>query len=245
MECDDRIAPKGSVQDYGVPSCTNPGGSLATISDEGTLVCFPLHPRDALWRAGLHTLSEHREIRNWIRQHPLSEDGKVQQSLWCHFGRREESSNKSVRRSSMIAHPAMGLLSRGRTCELSPFFRPETGLTTKLQELGTAVCVDVAGDHGTPCTVGITVETDAGGYWSGHASVACSSKDLVHDDAEIIFQKPVLKELARLDDHMRQPMSTTWKDHTINDIIRLSVRLSYSIPQEKPPVERRVRGRCW
>ena len=150
-----------------------------------------------------------------------------------------------VRSSSMTAHPAIGLLSRDRTCELSPFLRPETGLRTKLEEMGAAVCVDVAGDHGTPCAVGITVETDAGGYWSGHVGMACSSKDLVHDDAEIIFQKPVLKELGRLDDHMRQSMSTTWRDHTMNNIIRLSVRLSYSIPQENPPVERRVRGRCW
>ena len=104
---------------------------------------------------------------------------------------------------------------------------------------------DVAGDNGTPCTVGITVETDAGGCWSGHANVACPSKDPGHDDTRVTWQKQIFKELARLNDHMRQTMSTTWKEHTIDDILRLSVRISYSTPQENLPVERRVRGRRW
>ena len=144
----------------------------------------------------------------------------------------------------MAAHAVISPLNRSRTIEFSPFFRPETRLTTNLQELCAAVCVDVAGDNGTPCAVGITVETDAGGCWSGHANLACPSKDPGHDDTRVTWQEQVFNELARLNDNMRQSMSTTWKEHTIKDIIRLSVRISYSIPQEFPPVGRRVRGRC-
>ena len=91
MDCDGCPPPNGMVQDSGLVLRTAPGGTVSTACDEGTSVCFPLHPRDALWRAGLHTLSEHREIRKWISRHPLDEDGKVQQSLWYHFGRRRES----------------------------------------------------------------------------------------------------------------------------------------------------------
>ena len=243
MDCDGCPLPNGIVQESGLPLRTAPGGTSSTACDEGTLVCFPLHPRDALWRAGLHTLSEHRAIRDWISRHPLDEDGKVQQSLWYHFGRRRESSDQMVRDSSTTAHPAIGLLSRVRSCEFSPFFRPRTGLTTKLRELGTAVCVDVAHDHGTPCTVAITVESDAGGCWSSHASLACSSKDFVDDATGVMLQELVFKELARLENYMQQSMPTTWKEHAVDDIIRLSVRLSYWIPEENPPVERRVRGR--
>ena len=243
MDCDGCPPLNGIVQDSGLPLRTAPGGTSSTACDEGTLVCFPLHPRDALWRAGLHILSEHREILKCISRHPLDEDGKVQQSLWYHFGRRRESSHDMVRDSSTTAHPAIGLLSRDRSCEFSPFFRPRSGLTTKLRELGTAVCVDVAHDHGTPCTVAITVETDAGGCWSGHASLACSSKEFVDDATGVVWQEIVFKELARLQKHMQQSSSTTWKDHSVDEIIRLSVRLSDWTPEENPPVERRVRGR--
>ena len=114
MDCDGCPPLNGIVQDSGLPLRTAPGGTSSTACDEGTLVCFPLHPRDALWRAGLHTLSEHREIRKWISRHPLDEDGKVQQSLWYHFGRRRESSDDMVRDSSTTAHLAIGLLSRDR-----------------------------------------------------------------------------------------------------------------------------------
>ena len=115
----------------------------------------------------MHTLSEHRLIRIWIQDHPVHEDGKAQQSLWYHFGRRQKNSDKMVRESSLLSHSDCGLSSRGRTYEFSPFVRPETGLATKLQELGAAVCADVADEHGTPCTVGMFVEIEAGGYWSG------------------------------------------------------------------------------
>ena len=76
MDCDGCPPLNGIVQDSGPPLRTAPGGTSSTACDEGTLVCFPLHPRVALWKAGYHTPSEHREIREWINRHPLAEDGK-------------------------------------------------------------------------------------------------------------------------------------------------------------------------
>ena len=117
-------------------------------------------------------------------------------------------------------------------------------MTTQLRELGIAVCADVSGEHGMPSTVGLSVEFDGGEYWSGHASVACSSKERVGDDVGPVFRKAVLSELARLDSRMRQSSLVTRKEHTINDIIRLSVRISYAIQQDNPHGNRRVRQRC-
>ena len=139
------------------------------------MVRFPSHPREALW-GGRHTLSEQRLIREWMQAHPLQTDGKVQQSLWYHFGRRPASSSTAHHSASAAENQMVGLLSRDRTCNCSPFFNPGKELTTRLRDLGIAVCADFAGDHGTPCAVGVAVETNGSVYWSGHAPVARSGE---------------------------------------------------------------------
>ena len=115
---------------------------------------------------------------------------------------------------------------------------------TKLQELGAAVCDDVAGEHGTPCTIGMFVEIKGGGYWTGHVDVTSSREELEQDDGGEKWQDLVQKTLAHLYTHFKKSMATEGKDYSMNDILRFSVRISYSIPQEKFIVRRSVRRRC-
>ena len=243
MDLNSRPQLNGEVQNSGLPLSTALVENSSTGCDESLLVCFPLHPRDALWKPGLHSLSEHKEIRKWINQHPLDEDGKVQQKLWYHFGRQRKGSGDVVRDPSTTEPLAIGSFSRDRSFDFSPFFRPRSGWTTTLRELGTAVCVDVALDGGIPCMVAVTVEFDAGGCWSSHARLACLSTDFADDSAGVVSQDVVCKELARLEQHLKQSMRTTCRDHSVDDIIRLSVRLSYRMPKDNISVERCVRRR--
>ena len=119
--------------------------------------------------------------------------------------------------------------------QLFAIFNPGKELATRLRDLGIAVCADVAGDHGTPCPVGVTVETNGCESWSGHAPVARSGEESVEENVDIMFRKQILNRIESLERNMRQSLPAARKEHTINDIIRLSVRLTYSIQQDRLP----------
>ena len=83
-----------AVEEPAVAACGDTRSGSSVSSNEYITACYPAHPREALWTAGMLTLSEHRMIRKWIDDHPRSEDGKAQQSLWYHFGRQKKTSEK-------------------------------------------------------------------------------------------------------------------------------------------------------
>ena len=175
-------APPAAVEEPAVAACVNSSSGSSITSNDYMTACYPAHPREALWTAGMFTLSEHRLIRKWIDDHPRSEDGKAQQSLWYHFGRQKKISEKEVGDATLPSHSVSILFSMDRTYEFTPFVRPKTDFVPKLQEVGAAVCDDVAGEHGTPCTIGMFVEIKGGGYWTGHVDVTSSREELEQDD---------------------------------------------------------------
>ena len=90
---------------------------------------------------------------------------------------------------------------------------------------------DVAGGHGTPRTVGVTVETKCGEYWSGHAPVARSGEGSVEETVDVMYRRQILDGIEKPERHMLQSLLAARKERTIKDIVRLSVRLSYSTQQ--------------
>ena len=73
-----------------VATCGDVISTSAGSGQDAMTACYPAHPRDDLWKAGKFTMAEHRQLRKWIEDHPCSEDGKAQQSLWYHFSRKRK-----------------------------------------------------------------------------------------------------------------------------------------------------------
>ena len=201
-------APPAVVEEPAVAACGNASSGSSVSSNDYMTACYPAHPREALWKAGMFTLSEHRQIRKWIEDHPCSEDGKAQQSLWYHFRRQKKRPEKEVGDAFLPSHSVNILFRRERTYDFTPFVRPETEFVTKLQELGVAICADVAGEHGTPCTIGMFVEIKGGGFWTGHGDVTSERMELERNGEGGKWKDVAQKALVHLYTYFEKSMAT-------------------------------------
>ena len=209
-----------------VAACSDAVSTSAVSAQEDMTACYPAHPKDALWKAGMWTPKQHRQIREWINNHPCSDDGKAQQSLWYHFSRKRKKSESEVGDASLPWRSVNILFRLERTYDFTPFVRPETEFVTKLQEVGVAICADVIGEHGTPSIIGMFVEIKGGGFWTGHVDVTNEQKELNRDEEGGKQKDLAQKALVHLYTYFKKNMATGKEDYSMCDVLRFTVRIS-------------------
>ena len=141
---------------------------------------------------------------------------------------RGKKSEREVGDASLPWRSVNILFRLERTYDFTPFVRPENEFVTKLQEVGVAICADVIGEHGTPSIIGMFVEIKGGGFWTGHVDVTNEQKELNRDEEGGKRKDLAQKALVHLYTYFKKNMATGKEDYSMCDVLRFTVRISYS-----------------